>query len=353
MRIFVAWSENLSHAVAKILRVQIPAVVKAVTLFVSSEDIRKGKQWFSEISRQLRYTNFGIVCLTAENLQNHWIHFEAGALAMKVKKTRLFTVLINCEAADLPLSAFQHTKLSSKEDVWKLIREINGLCGKRKLPEVRLKLAFGKVWPVMHKRIEEAIAKDRVKEHSSHSKPTADKQETARKKLEHLLGPGRYNEEEFLRKIQERNEKIALLFVDAGINPDSYHPQIGTALTAAIRNRMASVVRVLIENHADVHKGNALFTACAQGDLDSMKLVVGAGGNVNARDSYGMTPLLVIPGDRADLRDYLISKGADPNAKSDEGHQTPKPPDPASGIQSSGKRATADLEKILNVKMRP
>jgi hypothetical protein len=37
---------------------------------------------------------FGIVCLTAENLTAPWIMFESGALAKKLGKTRLGPVLI-------------------------------------------------------------------------------------------------------------------------------------------------------------------------------------------------------------------------------------------------------------------
>ena len=50
MKIFVSWSGDFSHAVAKALKDWLPNVIQAVEVFLSSEDIAKGSQWFHELA---------------------------------------------------------------------------------------------------------------------------------------------------------------------------------------------------------------------------------------------------------------------------------------------------------------
>ena len=81
MAIFICWSgtrsKMLADAVCALLESE-PLLNRHV--FVSDR-IEKGVRWFEPILRKLREAEAGIVCLTAENLENPWLHFEAGALA--------------------------------------------------------------------------------------------------------------------------------------------------------------------------------------------------------------------------------------------------------------------------------
>src|SRR4029077_19453405 len=99
-------------------------------VFVSDE-LEKGTTWFGSIMGQLRKSKAGIVCLTVENLESPWLHFEAGALAshfwpgvssgeqtdtivpstVSNPESRVFTLLHNVNVAELkgPLSAYQAT----------------------------------------------------------------------------------------------------------------------------------------------------------------------------------------------------------------------------------------------------
>ena len=47
---------------------------------MSEEDTDKGAHWSSTIRRELEQSAFGIVILTAENIDSTWLHFEAGAV---------------------------------------------------------------------------------------------------------------------------------------------------------------------------------------------------------------------------------------------------------------------------------
>ena len=80
-KIFISWSGDVSKRVAQALDKWLPEVVEGIEPWISTQDISAGVRWGSEIARQLERINFGIICLTPDNLQAPWILFEAGALA--------------------------------------------------------------------------------------------------------------------------------------------------------------------------------------------------------------------------------------------------------------------------------
>ncbi|EMM7467636.1 TIR domain-containing protein [Klebsiella pneumoniae] len=75
MNVFISWSGDTSHRVAKVLRDWIPSVIQAVEPYVSSEDIDKGTRWSSDIATELDKSSYGIICLTKQNIHAPWINF--------------------------------------------------------------------------------------------------------------------------------------------------------------------------------------------------------------------------------------------------------------------------------------
>jgi len=69
-------------------------VIQSVKPFLSSNDIRSGQRWFSEIGKELQNTKFGILCLTPSNKEAPWILFEAGAISKIVDESRVVPLLI-------------------------------------------------------------------------------------------------------------------------------------------------------------------------------------------------------------------------------------------------------------------
>jgi hypothetical protein len=116
MKIFVSWSGKPSLAVATALKEWLPYIFNGIDLFVSSEDIRKGKRWPAEVSKELGATNFGIVCLTPDNLDAPWLLFEAGALSKSVAEASVFTLLtggLRIGNIEGPLSHFQRIRVGN------------------------------------------------------------------------------------------------------------------------------------------------------------------------------------------------------------------------------------------------
>jgi hypothetical protein len=159
MKVFISWSGKPSLQVATVLKDWLKDLFNGVDFFLSTEDIRKGKQWPLVISKELETTDFGIVCLTSENRQSPWIVFEAGALSKFIEKSSVFTLLLGGlkpSDVDGPLSHFQHT-LFDKSDFFKLIQEIDATQGKLKREEARLLKLFDAFWPELVKKVDEAF----------------------------------------------------------------------------------------------------------------------------------------------------------------------------------------------------
>ncbi|HEX8289810.1 MAG TPA: hypothetical protein VF556_17645 [Pyrinomonadaceae bacterium] len=146
MKIFISWSGERSGIIAKALSSWLPNVIQSIEIFYSP-NIEKGSRGGDEINATLAETSFGIICLTRDNLQNKWIHYEAGALAkINNDKSRVWTLLNGLDYSDVvqPLAQFQHT-VTEKEDVYRLVESINSHTDKP-LSEVSLLNIFEKWW---------------------------------------------------------------------------------------------------------------------------------------------------------------------------------------------------------------
>lgn len=150
MKVFLSWSGQTSHSIAKILRDWLPAVIQSIEPYVSSEDIDKGARWSSDIAGELDASAYGIICLTKENLGAPWINFEAGALGKSVEKSRVSPVLFNLLKSDLkgPLVQFQAT-VFERDDMQRLLHSLNNAAADldESLEPARLEKAFDRWWP--------------------------------------------------------------------------------------------------------------------------------------------------------------------------------------------------------------
>jgi hypothetical protein len=160
MKVFVSWSGEASHDVARALKDWLPNVIQAVDVFLSSEDIAKGSVWFHELGEVLDASGFGILCLTCNNLAAPWMLFEAGALGKRFEQSRIVPLLIDLKVPDLtgPLAQF-NAALPEKGDIAKLVAAINAEFGAAKLTDKQLDKAFSVWWPELEKSLQRAAAK--------------------------------------------------------------------------------------------------------------------------------------------------------------------------------------------------
>jgi TIR domain-containing protein len=148
MKLFISWSKRRSHDLALLLRRQLPDIIQEIDPWVSSEDIDKGQRWARDVGQQLGKIHQSIICLTAENLDQPWLNFEAGALAKSLDESRVRPLLLGIppSAVKGPLDQFQATTVSDRNDMRKLIQSLNDACS-QPLDTQRLDRQFERTWP--------------------------------------------------------------------------------------------------------------------------------------------------------------------------------------------------------------
>ena len=155
MRVFLSWSGSLSHDLAKVLDWWIPLVIQSARTFFS-EDIDKGQRWSAALGEQLSESDYGIVCVTKDNVTAPWLHFEAGAISKAIGKSYVSPLLFNIKPGELrdPLSQFQVT-VCEKDDIFRLMRSINSrLPTETQLSDELLTSEFTEWWPKLEKELE-------------------------------------------------------------------------------------------------------------------------------------------------------------------------------------------------------
>ena len=145
MKIFISWSGDLSKRIADALNKWLPCLLQTIKIFYSPEDIEKGENWDQRIASELSECNYGLICLTSENVSAPWVNFEAGAIA-KALGSHVATLMININPSDIkgPLSRYQATKLE-KTDFLHLIQDINHNSDSP-IEESRLSTTFEGLW---------------------------------------------------------------------------------------------------------------------------------------------------------------------------------------------------------------
>lgn len=153
MKVFVIWSGEPSHDVARALRDWLPLVLPFVEPWISSEDIEKGARWSVEIASQLDSTDFGVICVVPDNLTEPWLNFEAGAISKSVESARVAPLLVKVDRSEItgPLAQFQLT-VFEKEDLRRLIQTINKKAASP-LPSDHLNRTFDLCWPGLDAKI--------------------------------------------------------------------------------------------------------------------------------------------------------------------------------------------------------
>jgi hypothetical protein len=219
MQIFISWSGDKSHTIAIILKKYLKIMIQSLLPYLSSEDIKKGKRWYIELSKILSEAKFGIICLTKDNINSEWILFESGAISKSLDDSRVFTLLFeNLSPSDIkgPLAHFQHTNFN-KDDFEKLMIELNNLLEDKKIDTETLKTTFSTFWPKLEDEIKQAIEK-----HSLESLAFIDRNEKDYLKEILLLGRQILNNQETISEDYITYlTKISTLTDNELISPDN------------------------------------------------------------------------------------------------------------------------------------
>lgn len=129
-------------------------------------------------------------------------------------------------------------------------------------------------------------------------------------------------DEAFEEAIRNNNPDIVRLFLYAGKSPDTEVEENGLSVPIiflALHENNSEVASELILGGANLDKKvkgiTPLMKAAIEGDIDSIKLMVENGADVDVRSPDKVTPLMMaIQSENEGSAWYLISRGADVNA---------------------------------------
>lgn len=154
MKVFISWSGDRSKSLAHSFREWLPLVLHYVEPWLSEADIEAGERWAQSVAKELAASNFGIICVTSENITSPWVLFEAGALTKSLETSRVIPLLLDLEFSDVsgPLAQFQAKKLS-KAGIGEVIQSIQK-AAEQPIPEERAKQLFEALWPEFEKKLE-------------------------------------------------------------------------------------------------------------------------------------------------------------------------------------------------------
>lgn len=162
MKVFISWSGEKSRAVAEIFKKWIPCIIQSAEPYFSSADIDKGARWSTDIAKELQDANFGILCVTKDNLDSPWLNFEAGALSKSMEQSKVCPLLIDLKPAEIqnsPILQFQMTTVN-REDMYKLFKSINANSGEARLADSVLDTSFGMFWVKIEEELKSVTSSD-------------------------------------------------------------------------------------------------------------------------------------------------------------------------------------------------
>ncbi|MEC4594114.1 toll/interleukin-1 receptor domain-containing protein [Nitrospirillum amazonense] len=154
MKVFISWSGGRSKSLALALRDWLPLVLQYVQPWVSDKDIGAGDRWAQSIASELESANFGIICITPENIHSEWILFEAGALSKSMLDAKVIPLLFNLELSDLsgPLSQFQAQKVE-ENGLMEVVKAINKVSNGQTSEQIVNRLV-PQLWPSLQAELD-------------------------------------------------------------------------------------------------------------------------------------------------------------------------------------------------------
>lgn len=168
---FVSWSGARSQVLATALRDWLKLVLHYVEPWLSEADLAAGERWGQALAKELETSNFGVICVTRDNLTSPWIFFEAGSLAKSFDGSRVIPLLLDVEFSEItgPLAQFQAKKVD-RDGVFEVVQSINQQV-KQPVGDAQLRQLFDALWPSLEKQIAE------IPKSASPAKPTRSQHE--------------------------------------------------------------------------------------------------------------------------------------------------------------------------------
>ena len=113
---------------------------------------------------QLGKSTTCLIVVTPENHKAPWVYYEAGVIAAKQHEGSICAVLFGVTTSAIdktPLSPFQATE-ADKDDLWRLLKDLNGGVTEKKLVEASLRATYDTHWPELKAHIDDVLSHSAV-----------------------------------------------------------------------------------------------------------------------------------------------------------------------------------------------
>ena len=158
MKVVISWSGDRSNKLAKALERFLSGIFPGIKMWISDQDIEPGLRWSEELSRILESSDFGVLCITPENMNAPWLLFEAGSIAKSVSQSSVVPYRLGVSSNDIqpPLALFQSI-YADESGTRSLVESLN-LKLERPLEETQLSSLFEERWPDLKSQISAILA---------------------------------------------------------------------------------------------------------------------------------------------------------------------------------------------------
>ncbi|MEP2658021.1 MAG: toll/interleukin-1 receptor domain-containing protein [Sedimentitalea sp.] len=256
MKVFISWSGTRSKALAIALKEWLPLILQYTKPWVSDKDISAGDRWAQAIAGELESSNFGILCITPENINSEWILFEAGALSKSMLDAKVIPILFGLELSDLsgPLSQFQALKVDQQGmlDVAKSINKV----AEQQAEDAHIEELVPALWEKLRQKLDDIPNKE---DDEKHARPQT---EILEELVFQVRGLGvqlrdfdHENMEPNVHQSSMRDERansLRLASMMRTLKKSSYGNLSLLILTGFVRGRMPWLAEVMVEAHRDL-----------------------------------------------------------------------------------------------------
>lgn len=256
MKVFVSWSGKRSKALAVALKEWLPLILQYANPWVSDKDISAGDRWAQAIAGELESSNFGILCITPENINSEWILFEAGALSKSMLDAKVIPLLFGLELSDLsgPLSQFQALKVD-QQGMLDLAKAINAVA-ENKAADATIEQLVPVLWGQLQQKLD-AIPNKEIS--AKHMRPQTEILEELVSQVRGLGARMREFDPEIMEKemrhlnTRDRDTDPRLLEEMLHIMMRSHGTDLSLLLLAGfVRDRFPWLAEVMVEAHREL-----------------------------------------------------------------------------------------------------
>ena len=258
MKVFISWSGERSKLLAFALRGWLQPILQSVDVWMSDADIDAGDRWSDQVAGELASCNFGVICVTPENLGAAWLLFEAGALAKSLEGSKVIPLLYDLELRDIsgPLAQFQAKKFDQNglsEVAYSINKSLQA-----PIAEPILHSLLEAMWPSVQKKLEAVPKREADAKRSRSQADILEELVAGVRSFDLRLRETETSLSEQGTKVRRRKPRMHLpMILDMFSDAEGGDPVALLVISGYLREDFPWLSELLTEAYRDFQKGNS------------------------------------------------------------------------------------------------